>query len=284
MLNINSQPNGGNWDDVVKRQRLQGPFSSQDQSQQGRLGKLEPEFQPAYQAWQANRNKSTTGQLLKSIDPVLNKAVHSYGGSSRGNPVLKSRARKLALDAMESYNPVKGTLKTHLLSRLQRLQRVAAQQQQGLSVPEQVVLDKQHLIDTENELADKLGRDPADQEIADFTGLSLKRLAYVRKAHVPLSEGSVLDRPGVPESEQFLPASKIPGQTSEDDAWADFVYADLGTKDQAIMDYMLGLHGSPRLSMTETAKRVGLSVGAISQRAAKIQKMLDEKDDLGLLG
>lgn len=257
--------------------KMEGPFSA------GGLNKLEPEFEPAFTAWKKTPNNATRTALLHAVDPVISKAIHSYGGGSTGSPVLKSRAKMLALEAMNTYDPMKSKLNTHLLSSMQRLHRISAQQQQIIKVPERVISDRKLLSEAEHELMDQLGRDPSDMEIADFTGFSLKRLGHIRQAHVPVSEGSVLAGQQGEEEDGFMPASVIPGHDPGEAAWQDFVYADLAPKDRVIMDYSLGLHGTPRSSAVEIARRLGLSPGAVSQRAAKIQAMLDERKRYNLL-
>ena len=133
-----------------------------------------------------------------------------------------------------TYDATKGTLRTHLLSQLRGLQRIGARQQQVISVPERVSLDRQRLITAETELRDRFGRDPSDAEIADYTGLSLKRLAHVRQGRPPVAQGTITDS-GNPDA--FTPASRIPGQDPGYAAWIEFVYGDLDPINQAIMDY-----------------------------------------------
>jgi DNA-directed RNA polymerase specialized sigma subunit len=256
--------------------KLEGPFSGQ-----GLTSKLEQEYDEPYNQWKSEPNKRTSGALLKAINPVIDQATYSAAGN-QASPTLRSRARQEALKAMDSYDPQKGRLKTHLLSRLRRLHRIHQEQSQIIPIPEQVLYDRQNLIDIEKDLTDELGRDPSDQEIADRSGLSLKRLAHIRKAHVPVAEGAAMNRPGRSDEEQFLPGSEIPGHDPGGEAWTEYVYADLGVKDKAIMDYMMGLHGTPKLPPNEVGKRLGLSPGAISQRAAKIQALLDERENTGL--
>ena len=55
------------------------------------------------------------------------------------------------------------------------------------------------------------------------------------------------------------------------------VYYDLDDTNQSIMEYTLGLHGAPVLENREIANRLGITAGAVSQRKAKIQAMLDEQ-------
>src|SRR5690606_29943577 len=98
------------------------------------LGGLEPEFHAAYTAWKTNNTPQSRGELLKAVSPVLQTAIYSYGDGE--SPALKARAKLLALEAFNTYDPTRGSLKTHLLSQLQRLRRISAQQQQTIRVPE----------------------------------------------------------------------------------------------------------------------------------------------------
>lgn len=246
------------------------PFASESRKQQ-----LEPELSPAYQAWKTTPTLQTRAALVKEVSPVIDQAMTSYGMGSATSPVLRSRAKIMASQAFDTYDPAKGSLKTHLLSQLRGLQRHAAQSQNIIGIPERVAIQRQQLSETENVLRDELGRDPSDLEIADRTGLSRKRLAYIRGYQPPTAEGSVMQEDdagnvGMPSAQAVQPEV----------AYLDYVYYDLAPVDQVILDYSLGLHGAPKLTPKEVAQRLGVTVSAISQRAAKIQRMLDEQHDL----
>ena len=237
---------------------------------------LEPQYVPAYRAWHTARNPETAGALLKQLNPVLDKAVTSYGGGSK-SANLRSRARQIALDSLESYDPAKAKLQTHLMNQLKGLRRYAAQSQQILSVPEQVMLDNQHLYRAEQDLSDRLGRDPSDRELSDQTGISLKRLTYVRQYQRPVAEGTIT---ASTESEGGPLSPAVEHQ--DPSGWLEFVYSDLNEVDKAIMEYTLGLHGTNKLPTMEIAKKLNISPGAVSQRAQRIQMKLNQRDDLGL--
>jgi DNA-directed RNA polymerase specialized sigma subunit len=61
-----------------------------------------------------------------------------------------------------------------------------------------------------------------------------------------------------------------------EDLWIDAVYGELDGRDRKIMDWTLGWHGQPKLTKTEMAKRLGMSVSAITQRAMRIANRVDE--------
>lgn len=240
--------------------------------------KLEKDFQQPFQAWQADPNPQNTGTLLRSVQPVLDTALRTYGGAQAKSPTLRGRAKQLALEALPAYDPQRGSLRNHLLGRLQRLRRFSAGEQQVISVPEQVALQRQQLHEAERELEDKLGRLPTTAELADHTSLSAKRIAYVRQGLPPVAEGTLI-RPGGEEgSGAFLP--EVRSLAPQQDEWVELVYDDLGPVDQLILEHSLGLHGQQPKSAVQIAKMTRLSPGAISQRMQRIQSMLDEQEEL----
>jgi DNA-directed RNA polymerase specialized sigma subunit len=237
------------------------------------------EFNSVYQQWQTTRTPEVNTRLLSTVQPVIDTAVSSYAANNP-SPTIKTRARLMALKAMESYDPKKGNVRTHLLSQLQSLRRLSAQEQNIISVPEQVGLDFQRLSESENELRDRLGRDPTDDELSDHTNLSTRRIKKIRAFHQPIPESAtILENDD--ESQDGGVASTIPGANRGADAWMNFVYDDLGPTDKLIMDMTLGRNGRRTASTQEIAKKLNITPGAVSQRAAKIQVMLDKRYSQG---
>ena len=237
--------------------------------------KLEPEFANEYQQWQKYKSPQTRKALLHKVQPVVDTAIRNYAGNTQGSPATRSQAKLLAMDAIESYDPARATLRTHLLSNLQRLRRYSAQQQQLVSMPERVASARYQVEETRKTLEEELGRPPSLAELADHTGLSIKKLQYVQQGGAPLTTGTLRAH-----DQQSAPAVKMPGTDPGEDAWLEFVYDDLQPTDQIIMEYLLGMHGKNPASVSEVARKLGLSPGAISQRASRIQKLLDTQDEL----
>lgn len=249
------------------------PFASE--GRQKALNAAPPEFH----AWKSDPTPQTSAALLKHVSPIIDSAMTSYGMGAAASPTLRSRAKLMALHAMKSFDPARGNLRSHLLSQLRGLQRVSAQQQQIISLPERVAIERSHLMESEDQLRDRLGRDPSDLEIADATGLSTKRLAYLRLAKPATAEGTMLRED---DDGNLQEPAATPVGHSASDAWANFVYYDLSPTDQLIMDYALGRNGTPKLPLHEVARRLGLTSGAVSQRTSRIQRLLDEQQ--GMLG
>lgn len=234
------------------------------------------DFTTMFDTWHKNQNPQTNTQIIKTVQPVIDTALSSYVGQNQ-TPAMRSKAKIMALKALQTFDPKMGNVRTHLLSQLQSLRRAAAQEQNIISIPEQVGLDYQKLTEAENDLRDRLSRDPSDDEIADATGLSTRRIRKIRSFHQPLAEGSTIIDTGDDYADSGGIASTIPGQNSAQDAWLDFVYGDLSPTDKLIMDMTLGRNGRRKTSTQDIAKKLNISPGAVSQRAAKIQTLLNQQ-------
>lgn len=234
---------------------------------------LEDEYKPAYESWKASQTPESNLTMLQAIDPIVQKGVKMYGGDS---PLAASRGRLLALDAIRKYDPTRSRLQSHLLNQMQGLRRITQQQSQVIRAPERVLLDSQRLRESQQELTDELGREPTDAELTDKLGVSMSRLAKIRKYQPGVSSGQI---------EELDPmsggvAGSLPNRRDAENLWADIVYQDLSPIDQKIMEFSLGMRGQKKLSNQEIAQKLGRSPGAITQRKVKIQQLLDQEQDL----
>jgi RNA polymerase primary sigma factor len=225
-----------------------------------------------FNAWSKAPTPDNMASLLEAANPVLDTAVKSYAG---GDPAFRSRAKLLAADAFRTYDPAKGTkLRTHLLTQLQSLRRHAMQRNQVVKVPERVQTDMWNMHRSQGELNDKLGREPSEQELADHSGLSMKRLRHVREfASGDVAESGLTTRSEDGEAEMFHPGTQ---QADPEKIWMEYVHHELPPMDRQILEWRTGMLGRPVLSNNEIAGRLRLSAGAVSQRAAKIAARVAE--------
>lgn len=231
-------------------------------------------MEQAYEKWKKEQTPANMGELLTASRPVLDTAIKSYG---RGNQALLPSARRLAVDAFKTYDPSKGAkLQTHLMTQLQPLRRKAREAENVVNVPERVSADLYRLDQSNQALTDQLGREPSDRELADHTGLSMKRIGHVRTFQgTETAESQLVD----PEGGVFYPGTEQP---DPDRILIEYVHHDLDPVDQKILEWSTGLYGKDQLQKQEIANRLGLSPGAVSQRAAKIAKRLAELKSAGV--
>lgn len=234
---------------------------------------LEDAFREPYTAWKTAPGPLTNAPMLKALQPTIEGAIRTHVGEP--NPLLTSRARLMALEGLGSYDPKRGRLQTHLYNHLQGLKRVNRQQTTILRVPERISLDRYHLENATQELAHTLGRDPTDDELADHTGFSPRRIAKVRSYNPAVAEGTIDEA-----TQGNGPVGGVQDVASARPLHLDIVYDELDAYHKAIMEYSLGLNGRRALSNQEIARKMKRSPGAISQAKARIQKMLDDAEEL----
>lgn len=239
--------------------------------------RLEKEFEPEYNAWKTQPSPATTGALLRKVQPAIDRGVFANVGKDAG-PVLRSSARRLALEALRTYDPQRARLSTHVINHMQGLRRLSRQQQQVLRVPERVSLDQTYLMKAEVELSDQLGRDPSTLELADYTGISPKRITKVRSYRPPIAEGSLMAMMSPEGGEGSMPSV----EHGNLDVVMRAVYEDLDPINQKIIEWTLGLNGQKQLSNQLIASKLRLTPGAVSQRKAQIQARLDEMSQHGI--
>lgn len=236
------------------------------------FGQLEPEFHAPYGAWKTGPSPTTTGALLAAVGPVIGSALGGIGPAGK-SPLLRSRARRIVVDALPGYDPHRARLGGYLSARLRGLHRASAEQNDLIRVPERVRLDQFRLHETTGRLRDDLGREPSDAELADAAGISLRRIAHVRKA-VPAAPEGAMVAPGEGGLEPFDPL--VAAGRGDSDERVEFVYWSLGPVDRVILEHSLGLRGRKRLENRQIARLLNVTPSAVSQRRAKIQKTIDE--------
>lgn len=237
--------------------------------------RLEDEYAPLYEQWRADPSPQNNTAMLRAVRPVIDSAVRPLGGS----PALQGRAKQLVLSGLRSYDPQRASLRTHLMTQLQGLRRIAGQQAQPLRIPERVVLDNMRLSRAHAELADSLYRDPTDDELADFTGMSVRRIGRLRQQARPVAESAatMVDEEGnenTPGVQHDTPQAIL----------AEYVRSELNPQDQLLLDHATGHNGQAKLSGRELAAKLGVTPSAVSQRLARIQSRFRALEDLRLFG
>jgi len=223
-----------------------------------------------YSQWQHRPEPTAMNNLVKKSFPIISSSLVTYGGTN--NKLMMSRAKKLTIDAIKSYNKdSNASLASWISLNLQGLQRYA-NSLSPISVPERIKLDAFHINKHFQEHLNERGREPTDTELADMVGLSPKRIKYVRKMIRPvLNEGNFMETED--DDSSYMPGVK----TDEwENVWAEYVYNDLDPINKKIFDMRMGRgkhHGKP-LDVNSIAKSLDMSPAAVSQRSNKIADLL----------
>lgn len=234
--------------------------------------KLEKQYADLYTNYAQKRDTESLRQLMQALEPVITKGVHTFGS---GIPTLYGRAKILAKQAIDTYDPKKSPLESHVMLNLQRLQRYAPNTGNVLYIPENVRLLNKQITEAEKELEDKFGRPPSDQEVADYLGLNIKKIRKVRTALGTVPEGT-FDEGIAAESLD----KEIPKEDSKVELWREAVYKELSPVEQYIAEKRLGMFGHKPLPVEEVAKRLKMSPASVSLYAKKVLEKLTPPDNL----
>lgn len=240
--------------------------------------KLEPEYQEAFGELQKNPTNDSRQKFLTIINPVINKYLGSVPQSNR--ELLKTQAQLLAIKALPHYRPDLSSLNTFLGQQFMGLRRKTRQQDPAniIRQPEHIQLLQQKLYEEQNKFQDEYGRAPSTQELADKTGISQKNINRIKSRKGSISYGS-LNREGDDGENVALPAVKT---NISFKAQVNYVYNELEPTDQFILEHSQGfshLFNNHSMSNAELAKNTGLSLASISQKKARMQKLLDSASE-----
>jgi DNA-directed RNA polymerase specialized sigma subunit len=237
--------------------------------------RIEPEYRETYENWKKSPNPESNSSMVTALDSVIDKGVKMYGA---GSPLDRSKAKLLALNSLDTYDPTRAKLQSHVLNHMKGLQRF--QNKRVLRLPERDAIAISKLSKETQELEDRLGREPTDDELSDFLHISVPRLTQLRKKRGFLNTGNVGSTNDAVEGV----SSRIPGDNSDQMAWIDYILPELSPADQQILTYSLGLHGQAKLNNQQLAEKLNITPGAVSQRKLNIQRILDKQSELSPWG
>jgi DNA-directed RNA polymerase specialized sigma subunit len=206
-------------------------------------------------------NTKVTGELLKQLTPTINSAVATYAD---GNNEYRTKAKILALEAVKTYDPYRGTkLETHVFNNLKRLQRLSADRGNVIHIPEQSALDK---LDIEKVIKDyeiENGYEPSMSYISDKTGMPIKKIQRLMNIKGQTSATAATGEQGNSLDKAPRTAVKL---------YEDTLYDELDETNKKIYEWLTGYNGSPLLSRQEVARKLKITPAALSQRIGKIDK------------
>lgn len=216
-----------------------------------------------YSQWRNNPNPDTLFAVTKHLRPTIDSVMASMGAS--GNPQMAAKARVVAAKAVQTYNPESGaSLPTWVSTQLRQLTRDNRKSNSVLAVPDKMYLDGFAIHKAELELEDELGYEPTMEEIADRSGIPVKRIKAVRnKMRKVRTETPVLDDSG------NTPEAAVHKTDFVQEA-LDYVYNDSDRVDKKILEYLTGYGGKGVQDAKYTMEKLKLTPVQLTRRKAKL--------------
>lgn len=238
----------------------------------------DPKIQIAAETYLAAPSPQTLSPLVSALKPQMSRTVRKHIGAD--DSLAMGKAKSLLVKSLPRYDSRKASIETFVDRQLQPLIRWHSQRSRKIRLPHRMQIDAAKISQAIRDIEDEYGHPATTYQIADHTGLAVRRIEQVRKADKAVVDGSSLvDSVGGESTTTFdeLATADDPRATQ---SWLKIVHADLGRIDQLILEHTAGLDGATIWSNKELARRLKLSPGAISQRKARIQALIDQEFEL----
>lgn len=217
------------------------------------MNRKEKEFE-LWQDWALNKNKRSRDELINSLSPLLNKEVNKYTSSPLPRPALETEARILATKALDSYDPNKAQLNTHVMNNLKHLQRYVLTYQNIGKIPEHRGIAIGKYQSTFDNLTEDLNREPTEVELADALGWNPKEVERMQ-SELRRDLNIVNKEDDTEDGGDFFDYSDLNKHDTLKDALM-FVYYDSSAEDKKILEYTFGIGSKKIMSPAQIAGKL----------------------------
>lgn len=225
----------------------------------------------AYTSWRNSRAPEDLHRVVQHLQPTIRYSLASVGALD--DPVVFSKALLHTAQAVEKFDPSQpgaASLPTYVSSQLRQISRDARASRSIVKMPERIQLDAYKLSKARKAYADQHGRDPDTLELADFTGMPVKRIEKVNRFSFAL-----------PTEEQAGDLAASEGPDYEREA-LDYVYHDADHTDRRILEMKTGYGGNPQLSPQAIALAMNLTPSQLSRRSMRLADKINRiRNSLG---
>jgi DNA-directed RNA polymerase specialized sigma subunit len=214
-----------------------------------------------WQTWNQNgRKPEHLEPLLKAYQPLVNQRAKEWKPPAIPQSAFKAELQNHLIKALETYNPERAALSTHIGVRLQKAKRYMTQHANVAYIPEAQVSYIGKIQRATDKLTEDLGRAPTHNEIADHVGLPLKRVSTIIGAM----------RKDIPAS-AFGENDPMQKATAREREVLDLLQFNLSSDEKQVFNHLYGREGQPTITSTnELAQRLGKSPSQISRLKTSI--------------
>ena len=207
--------------------------------------------------------------VLSALKPTINYAISNVGGGA--DPLLQSKAKLYAAQAVKKYNPEGGSgLHTWVSNQLMQLKRYKRQTQAAIRVPDRTQIDAYAIARAENEFTDKHGRAPNVDELSDHVKMPVKRITKVKTSFRKVTGESTFANGMVGDVD-------MPDYSPDA---VDYIYKDADYIDKKIIELKTGYGGNNEpMAPSKIAAMLKLTPSQLTRRSAKIALQMQEIED-----
>jgi hypothetical protein len=214
-----------------------------------------------WQKWKSTRAMSDLEPLMKQMAGPINSQVGRWA-TIAPRFLLENEAKKLALQAFETYDPNRGVaLNTHVTNWLQKLSRLAYERQATVSIPEHKRIQYNQFMRAKMQLEDTMGAPPTLIQLADHMAVNVDKVKSL------LSE---VEKREYLESEEHPSSADDQNETRQ----IDLAFHDLTPLQQKIFKWKTGYETTPVKDNHFIMKELSLTQGQLSYELTKIKTVM----------
>lgn len=217
--------------------------------------------------WKGSQDPNKMFQLMHSYQPLIHSTTNRYRAAGLPRSVLNAEGQRLAIDAIKTYDPKRGaSLNTHIYNNLRNVNRLVYKNIQVGKIPEVRGMKIATYRNLKSNMEDRLGREPAIDEMADELGWSV-------------AEADRMER----ELRVELTAAKIEGAPFYGQATTHanrelelmrYLYHELSGPDKVIFEHIFGYGGKSILTNKEIAQKLHTNEMAITRAKRRLSSKI----------
>lgn len=201
------------------------------------------------------RPKTGLSPMLVSMKPHIDREVNRWSASGLPPVVLEAEARRLAIQAIHTYNPKSGSqIQTHVSNHLKGLDRFVNTYREDVRLPVEKVHLANKVYKAKVDLELELGREATIEEIQKRTGVGKHTIGGLKRFQSALYSNNEVTGINQPVREDITHQQIV----------ADFLYHDLSPKQKLVFQYSTGHGGKPVLAPGEIARKLNVSPARVS--------------------
>jgi DNA-directed RNA polymerase specialized sigma subunit len=219
-----------------------------------------------WKAWKSDPKEERLAPLMNSLQRLVHYRVNEFKRAPVPDAAVRGFANAQVVKALHTYNPTKGaSVGTHVNWHLKKVRSFVVKHQNLGKIPEHRAYNITKYKSAKQELEDEIGHAPDALSLSEHLGWSQKEVGRME---------SELEKRDLIASKNLEPDTLPDLHSAKERDALRYIHYDLVPDERLVFEYTLGLYGKPKLSATDIAKRMGISLPKVSRLRRKIDKKL----------
>lgn len=218
-----------------------------------------------WETWKKDPKPEHLQALYNSLQPLIKAETLKWKQTGINPVVLEGHAEGLVFNALNSFEPTKSQLNTHVVNHLQRMNRFAINNQQAVRAQEEDVFQYRKHNKMKEELGAELGREATEEDMKKHYGNAgaVGNYKPLIEHHYSKNIEAGGSSPVMEELTMHVTAMSM-------------MYDKLNERDKRIFENAYGYNGAPVMAKKDIAAREKLTPAAVSKVLRKLEKSHQE--------